>query len=496
MSDTPAAPDQQQKDIQALAKGGRTNFLGFLLRLAARLPFLFIAGRLYGAEALGRFALALVVVELAAQLCTLGQKRGLAMRLSQEREHPANAVADAMLLGGSLAVLASVAIYFLPDMMFNGAYTQAERLVVLAILPLTLTEIALAAQAYRFDIATSVRSRALVEPWTLSIMSGLLYFVDPQSGMLIAYNLSVMAAAVTALWPMLRTYGLPSQWKPHPLEIGQLALANLPLAAADAVEWGTRRFDIYLLGFFAGDKAVGVYYVAQQIASVPQKLKTSFEPILGPVITRNLREHNHAAIAQQVCQVGFWITAAQAGVALSLGIPGEGVMGLVGPLFVGGTAALCFLLAAEVSAATAVVSEAVLIYVARMKNLWVSLATLAIQAAATIGLIKLVERLGFNDNYKAAMAGAGLLVALSMSSWVKSRLLARFLQQSVNNWRWPLLWAAAPAVVVGWVVTTFLPEWAELSFGIPAILLAYGFVIWHKGFGPEDRVLFRRNVGA
>ena len=32
-----------QGDIAALAKGGRTNFMGFLLRLAARLPFLFIA---------------------------------------------------------------------------------------------------------------------------------------------------------------------------------------------------------------------------------------------------------------------------------------------------------------------------------------------------------------------------------------------------------------------------------------------------------------------
>ncbi len=496
MSEDPAAPDQQQKDIQALAKGGRTNFFGFLLRLAARLPFLLIAGRLYGAESLGRFALALVVVELASQLCTLGQKRGLALRLSQEGEHPANTVADAMLLSGSLAIGATAIIYLLPDIMFNGAYTQAERLVVLAILPLTLTEIALAAQAYRFDIATSVRSRALVEPWTLSILSGGLFFTYPQAGLLIAYNLSIMAAALTALWPMLKGYGLPRQWKPKPLEIGQLAVASLPLAAADAIEWGTRRFDIYLLGFFAGDRAIGIYYVAQQIASVPQKLKTSFEPILGPVITRNLKEKNYEAIAQQVCQVGFWITAAQAGVALGLGIPGEGVMGLVGPMFVAGTGALCFLLAAEVSAATAVVSEAVLIYVKRMQNLWVSVATLVVQAVATIGLIKLVEHLGLGDSYKAAMAGAGLMVALGMASWVKSRLLARFLQQSVNNWRWALIWAAAPAIVLGWAATAFLPEWAELTLGIPAILLAYGFVIWHKGFGPEDRVLFRRNVGA
>src|SRR3546814_10448437 len=94
-----------------------------------------------------------------------------------------------------------------------------------------------------------------------------------------------------------------------------------------------------------------------------------FEPILGPVITRNLAEKRFAAVAQQVSQVGFWIIAAQAGIALALGIPGEAVMGLVGPEFVGGAGALAFLLAAEVVAATAVVSEAALVYVARHRNL-------------------------------------------------------------------------------------------------------------------------------
>jgi hypothetical protein len=28
---------------------------------------------------------------------------------------------------------------------------------------------------------------------------------------------------------------------------------------------------------------------------------------------------------------------------------------------------------------------------------------------------------------------------------------------------------------------------------VPAILLAYGYVIWRRGFGPEDRVLFKRH---
>src|SRR3546814_2278617 len=52
--------------LPILARDGRTNFFGFFLRLAARIPFLFIAGRAiaYGPAALGRFASALVVVEL------------------------------------------------------------------------------------------------------------------------------------------------------------------------------------------------------------------------------------------------------------------------------------------------------------------------------------------------------------------------------------------------------------------------------------------------
>ena len=73
---------ESTQDIDTLAKGGRTNIAGFVLRLAARIPFLFIAGRIYGPDLVGRFAIAVVVVELAALLATLGLKRGLAQALN------------------------------------------------------------------------------------------------------------------------------------------------------------------------------------------------------------------------------------------------------------------------------------------------------------------------------------------------------------------------------------------------------------------------------
>ncbi len=495
MNGAHASPDAGQTDIAALAKGGRTNFVGFVIRLAGMLPFLFIAGRLYGAAALGRYASALVVVEVTGLVCSMGEKRGLAQRLTEgDDDKASNLVFDGMLVAALAGFAAAAFFWIVPAPMFpSGDYTVFDQLIVLAIPGYALTEIVLAAQAYRFDIATTVRARSVVLPWTLSILAGALWFVTPESGLALAYLASIYAGLATGLWSFLRTYGLPKAWRPHPREMAQLTARALPLATADAIEWGTRRLDIFILGLFAAPTAVGVYYVAQQVASLPQKLKSSFEPILGPVITRNLKAKNYPAIAKQVCQVGFWIVAAQAGIALALGIPGEGVMGLVGPNFVGGTGALAFLLAAEVVAATAVVSEAALIYVARVKNLIISVATIALQAALTVGAMIAIERLNLGGNYKAAAAAGALMVALGTASLVKSRLLSHILGESINNWRWALVWAAAPAIIVGWIAVR-LPEWAELAFGIPTILLAYGAVIWRYGFGPEDRVLFRRNL--
>lgn len=491
-----STPQSGQQDIAALAKGGRTNFLGFLLRLLARIPFLIIASRFYGAPAMGRFASALVMVEFAGMLATLGQKRGLAQRLAEGDQHPANSVGDSFLLAMALSLGMGAVIYAFPQSMYpSSTFTLADRLLVLAIPGLALGDLALAALAYRFDVGATVRARSVVEPWTISIAAGVFYFVSPASGLSLAYLLSVWAATAVALFSLVRSYGLPAAWKPHPMLLWQLAVRNVPLAGADAVEWGTRKLDVFILRFFVGEAPLGIYYFAQQFASLPQKLKTSFEPVLGPVITRSVKDKDYAAIAKQVCQVGFWIGAAQIGIAMALGIPGEGLMGLGGPAFVSGTAALVFLLVAEVVASKAVVSEAALVYLARMRNLWISLATIAFQAVLTIVLIVAARNAGWGPMYVAAAAALALALSLGLSSAVKSRVLARLLDRSISNWRWGLAWAIIPAAAVGTAVT-WLPEWAELSLGIPAILGIYCYMLWVRSFGPEDRVLFRKQQAA
>jgi hypothetical protein len=337
-SGTPAARDD---DVAALAKGGRTNVFGFVLRLVARLPFLYFAGRWYGPEALGRFAYAILVVEFAAQIATLGLKRGLAEQLSMPGACPRTVLWDGLFVAALASAMAGALLLAIPWAMFPaGDISAVDRLLPLVIFAVAGTEIALAACAYRFNVAASVWSRAIVEPWTISLAAFAFAYVTIEDGLILSYITAVVAAFLTAMVPAIRSYGWPRGWRPRPVALLRVARRNAPLAAADAIEWGTRRLDLAILGLFASPAICGIYYIAQQVASLPQKLKTSFEPILGPVITRNLAEGRLDAIAAQVSQVGFWIIAAQIGVALALGIPGEAVMGLVGPEFVHGRARL------------------------------------------------------------------------------------------------------------------------------------------------------------
>jgi len=484
-----AGPDA---DMATLASGGRLNVFGFVLRLAGQIPFLFIGGRIYGAESLGRFAYAILTVEFAAQIGALGLRRGLAQLLANAKKPQSCIVADAMLVAAMGSLVGMTLLFAFPKAMYPTTPIHGlDRMLAITVIAIAWTDIALAALAYHNDVASTVRSRSIVEPWTISIVAFVWSYISLDDGLIISYVFSRVAALIAALVPLYRCYGLPHGWKPDLPTSWTTAWRNVPVAAADAVEWASRRIDLAVLGAFMPASFVGIYYVAQQVATLPAKLKTSFEPVLGPAIARRIAAGDLASVARQVRQVTYWIIAAQLGIALALGIPGRAVMGLVGSGFTGGTAMLAFLLAAEVIAAAAFVSEAALIYVARARNMVLSLIMLALEAGLAAGLILLMKSEGLPQSYQATGPAIALCVALAFASITKSWLLSRQLHEPVSGWRWDLAWATAAGVIVGALTHYFLPEALQLVVGVPAILVAFFSVLWTKGFGPEDRELFR-----
>ncbi|MDB5680646.1 MAG: lipopolysaccharide biosynthesis protein [Sphingomonas bacterium] len=465
------------------------------------MPFLFVAGRLYGPDAVGRYALAVVVIELGALIATLGLKRGLALALAKasEARDEARIVWDALLLALIAALAIGGLLFVVPQVMYPDGITDGfDRWFAWTIVPIALSDVALAALAYRRNIKASVTARAIIEPWTISVAVLVYYYIVRDDGLTLAYMTALIAAMIASLVPMMRSYGLPRGWRPHLGRVAVMARRNAPLAGAETIEWGTRNVDRFILGMVFEPRIVGIYYMAQQISSIPQKLKSSFDPILGPVITQSLARDDRAAIAQQVRQVGFWIMSAQAIVALMGSIPGEAVMGLIGPQFVAGTAALGFLLWGEVLATQGAVSEAALVYMARHRNLAISIFMLLFQIGLSFALIVAIRRLGWPVNYQAAGPAIALMLSLTLTSLIKASVLRRMLRAPVMAWRWSFVAAIAASVIVG-TLFTLLPkrfEWAELVFGEPALVGAFLFVVWRYAFKPEDRTLFQKLPGA
>ena len=64
--------------------GARATALGFVVRFGARILFLYLAARLFGAALFGAYALATAAVELAVAVGGIGSKRLLFKHLDEE----------------------------------------------------------------------------------------------------------------------------------------------------------------------------------------------------------------------------------------------------------------------------------------------------------------------------------------------------------------------------------------------------------------------------
>ncbi|MGB3724095.1 MAG: oligosaccharide flippase family protein [Pacificimonas sp.] len=484
-------------DTKALAKGGRTNFFGFVLRLMARIPFLVFAGQFYGAEALGRFAYATMVVEVMAVVATLGLRRGIAAELAKEDRPPAHVIGDALLVAIILASCGAAVMIAVPEIVFPASKISGlDRLFPLSALFFVGSEVTLAALAYRHNIKATVNARAIIEPWTITIVAVLLAFIPAwkPDALIIAYAASMVTAFAASVIPCIRMYGLPRRWRPRPARLFVMMKENWPIAGADTVDWAMRRVDILILGQLATPTVLGIYYVAQQFASLAQKLKITFDPILAPVIAHGVKTKDYGNIAQQLRQVGFWILSAQLGIALCIGFVGEASLEVVGDGFGAGAGILFLLLAAEVFYVTGAVSESALVYMARHRNLTASLITLAAQIVMTFGFIQLFDVVfpDVAENRPVQGIGAAMALALAalLSSILKVMLLHHLVPDRVSGMRWVFVPATIATAAVGFASMRFLPDLWQILLGLPVLIMVYGGIVWHFGYKGSDRLIF------
>jgi len=361
-------------DVRDVIRGALASLAGFGGRLIARAVLMIFAGHMYGMELLGVLALLAAISEITASVSVMGLKRSLLDMLSERAEQGKrpeqrilNSICVALLISAAILglgyAIANLMSGTFPDLADDITHLYPYFLV--AVPAYVFADVALTAIKFKRIIKWDVWARAIAEPWVFLILAIVLFYAGmKETGLLMAYTGSILTAAICAFAGLLHTYGFGplAKAKLRPGKWLGILKQSAPVGITDAGVMALRRIDLAVLFFIAGPQASGLYYMVQQLATIPQKVQGLFEPMMSPVIARLHNRKNGDGIRSNLMAVCRWIFIIQLGLTIPMVIFSKELLGLFGAEFVIGTVVLAIILFAELIDGTFLTVETALIF--------------------------------------------------------------------------------------------------------------------------------------
>ena len=269
-----------------------------------------------GAAALGRFAYAVLVVEFAAQIAALGLRRGLAQLLSDAKKPQACVVADALLVAAVGSAVGMAILFLFPEGDVSDDHRRRARPAAgdhrdRDLLDRHRARCAGLSSRRGIDRPRAFdrramdyqhrRLRAVIRP----------IMVSRGDGLIIAYVLSMVAAMIAALIPLFRCYGMPHGWKPDLGTAWATAVRNAPLAAADTVEWASRRIDLAVFGAFLPQASSESITPRSRSRPCPPSSRPASSPCSAQRSSERSRRTIMPGLPSKSDRSTYWIIAAQ-----------------------------------------------------------------------------------------------------------------------------------------------------------------------------------------
>src|SRR5262245_51365776 len=179
--------------------------------MCSRVPFLFIAGQLYGASRYGEYVLATAVIESAAVVGTFGFKLTLFRFLHDTKESAEDVVRHVLTLTLGLAFTLAVILWAAAAplaQVFNTPGAGPKIAFLACFIPaIVLPDSLLAATWAKRVVHFDVLARSIVEPAITTTLSYVLFRLGfPDMGLPIAYAVAFSCAAITATISFARLY--------------------------------------------------------------------------------------------------------------------------------------------------------------------------------------------------------------------------------------------------------------------------------------------------
>jgi O-antigen/teichoic acid export membrane protein len=363
----PAAADAQE----LILRGGGSAAFGFLIRFGARLLFVVIAGRLFGATLFGAFSIAVAVVELAVTIGGAGMKRQLFKLLDEEKEgrSPPHIVIDGIVLVTAASLICAapimIAMLLLPDSLVAGNTAAALFLLAPMILGQSLLDLLLAATRWTHKMRHQVWARSIIEPYAGVAGSWLAWMAGYQAtGLVLGYWAGTLAALLYAFAgarQCLGPFGLGAYRLAPARFVAVVRETSLP-TLSDFTNALAGRLDLYLVGLFLGEAPAGIYGMARQVRTPIRQVRQSFDSLLTPIVSRTLSLAGAVQTGQATASATRLILAIQLPLLVILFVVGAPLLHWIGPEFAAGYWALLMLCAAESIQGAYGVSDLIFLY--------------------------------------------------------------------------------------------------------------------------------------
>jgi O-antigen/teichoic acid export membrane protein len=399
-----------------ILRGGRSAALGFLVRFGARLLFVFVAGRLFGATLFGAYVVAVAVVELAVTVGGAGLKRQI-FKLLDEREPerpPPHVLLDAMTLvliaGLACAAPIMLLVTLLPDLVSANS-EAALFLLAPMIVGQAMLDLLLAATRWTHRMRYQVWGRSVIEPYAGVVAAAAAWALGyRETGLIISYWGGTLAALLFALVGVRQCLGAfqLGAWRPsfHRL-LGITRVTALP-TLSDFGGALAGRLDLYLVGLLLGEAPAGIYGMAQQFRTPIRQVRQSFDGLLTPIVSRTLTHGGAAQTGRATADASRLILAIQLPALAALAIIGEPLLRLIGPEFAAGFWAMLLLGAAETVQGAFGVSDLILLFRRAQRVILVTL------TSVTITLVSAPLLIGWLGLSGAALAALLAVIGAAM----------------------------------------------------------------------------------
>ncbi|MEE9273559.1 MAG: oligosaccharide flippase family protein [Robiginitomaculum sp.] len=363
-------------DIRDIIRGALSSLFGFGGRLFARAILMIFAGHWYGMSVVGGLGQVAAITEIAATFGVLGLKRSLLDMLSYRAERGQSIeqrLVEAIILSVGLGLILSVIMIFAWPFI-EPQTARILPLLFLGIPAIVLTEVALSAIKFKRVIKWDVLSRGITEPWSFLILAVIFYKIGlTQTGLVMAYCGSLIISALTVGIGLCSVYGVRSLLSARPklANILKIPKQSLPVGLTDLGVMMLRRVDILVLGVFVPQNVTGIYYILQQLATIPQRVNNLFEPMVSPVIARLHNQYKKEGIRANLVSICRWIFIIQLALSIPMVLFGDFILSWFGPGFSAGIVSLAIILLAELIDGSFITTETALLYAQPKLPQWI-----------------------------------------------------------------------------------------------------------------------------